>query len=110
MTPCTNVQLVDLHFNPANSYLATSAESTTPTMSRSSSSTFPNPDKRKFLLSIDGALDALKTREMWKGIKGVANPPNQVEENRKRSKLSRFGACEIAMDTVLMSQLPNKLS
>lgn len=56
----------------------------------SSSSNLSVADKRRSLLSIDGALDALKTREMWKGIKGVANPPNQVEEARKRGESAFF--------------------
>jgi hypothetical protein len=44
-------------------------------------------DKRKSILSIDGALDAMKAKDMWKGLKGVANPPDQLEAARKRGKL-----------------------
>ena len=81
-------QLVDLHFNPT---VASPAQSVVPTLSRSSSSSYSlasMADKRRSLLSIDGALDALKPREMWKGLKGVtasANSPGG-DEVRKRGE------------------------
>lgn len=69
-----DVKLVDLHFNPT----APSTASTIPTLTRSPSSFFSlsgNADKRKSLLSIDGALDALKgPREVWKGVKTNLGP------------------------------------
>jgi hypothetical protein len=34
------------------------------------------------------ALDSLRPREVWKGLKGVAQPPGQGEEARKRGELS----------------------
>jgi rabenosyn-5 len=39
-------------------------------------------------LSIDGALDVLRPREMWKGVKGTLGPsgPAGAEEARKRGK------------------------
>jgi hypothetical protein len=52
--------------------------------STSTSSNLTLADKRKSILSIDGALDAMKAKDMWKGLKGVANPPDQVEAARKR--------------------------
>ncbi|WVQ98252.1 hypothetical protein IAU59_005375 [Kwoniella sp. CBS 9459] len=77
-------KLVDLHFNPT----LPSQQPVVPTLTRSSSSTFSlstlsNPDKRRSLLSIDGALDALKPKEVWKGLKGPAGPGG--EEGRKRA-------------------------
>ena len=47
-----------------------------------------NGDKRRSLLSIDGALDALRPREMWKGVKGTLGPsgPQGGEESRKRGE------------------------
>jgi hypothetical protein len=52
-------------------------------------------DKRKSILSIDGALDAMKAKDMWKGLKGVANPPDQLEAARKRGKLSLMYDAEL---------------
>ena len=54
--------------------------------STSTSSNLTFADKRKSILSLDGALDAMKAKDMWKGLKGVANPPDQVEAARKRGK------------------------
>ena len=71
---------MDLHFNPT-------AQPLPPGMMPRSTSTSSNltlADKRKSILSIDGALDAMKAKDMWKGLKGVANPPDQVEAARKR--------------------------
>lgn len=71
---------MDLHFNPTSQPLP-------PGMMPRSTSTSSNltlADKRKSILSIDGALDAMKAKDMWKGLKGVANPPDQVEAARKR--------------------------
>jgi len=62
--------------------------------STSTSSNLTLADKRKSILSIDGALDAMKAKDMWKGLKGVANPPDQVEAARKRGRsifLTRLG-------------------
>ena len=78
----TERQLVDLHFNPT-------AQPLPPGMMPRSTSTSSNltlADKRKSILSIDGALDAMKAKDMWKGLKGVANPPDQVEAARKRGE------------------------
>ncbi|OCF45785.1 hypothetical protein I317_00273 [Kwoniella heveanensis CBS 569] len=77
-------KLVDLHFNPT----LPSPQPVVPTLTRSSSSTFSlstlsNPDRRRSLLSIDGALDALKPKEVWKGLKGPTGPGG--EEGRKRA-------------------------
>jgi hypothetical protein len=60
--------------------------------STSTSSTFTlngtgdSKDKRRSILTLDGALDAMKAKDMWKGLKGVANPPDQLEAARKRGK------------------------
>ncbi|WWD21672.1 hypothetical protein CI109_106158 [Kwoniella shandongensis] len=77
-------KLVDLHFNPT----VPQPQPVLPTLTRSSSSTFSissltSADKRRSLLSIDGALDALKPREMFKGFKGPTAPGG--DEGRKRS-------------------------
>ncbi|WVF69598.1 hypothetical protein IAT40_004376 [Kwoniella sp. CBS 6097] len=77
-------KLVDLHFNPT----LPSSQPVVPTLTRSSSSTFSlstlaNPDRRRSLLTIDGALDALKPKEVWKGLKGPSGPGG--EEGRKRT-------------------------
>ncbi|RXK40873.1 hypothetical protein M231_01721 [Tremella mesenterica] len=72
-------KLVDLHFNP-NSY----PDPTIPSLPRSPSLSSTS-DKRRSLLSIDGALDALKPKEMWKGFKTAAGPPTGGEEARKRA-------------------------
>ncbi|WVW78231.1 hypothetical protein I302_100184 [Kwoniella bestiolae CBS 10118] len=78
-------KLVDLHFNPT----VPNPLPTVPTLTRSSSSTFSisslasGNDRRKSLLSIDGALDALKPRDVWKGFKSGPGPGG--EEGRKRA-------------------------
>lgn len=71
---------MDLHFNPS----ATTALPSLP-RSTSSSSNLTLNDKRRSILSIDGALDAMKAKDMWYGLKGVANPPDQQEAARKRA-------------------------
>nr|XP_018265268.1 uncharacterized protein I303_01628 [Kwoniella dejecticola CBS 10117]OBR87426.1 hypothetical protein I303_01628 [Kwoniella dejecticola CBS 10117] len=78
-------KLVDLHFNPT----VPTSTPTVPTLTRSSSSTFSlsslaggGNDKRRSLLSIDGALDALKPKEVWKGFK---NSGPGGEEGKKRA-------------------------
>ncbi|WWC68141.1 uncharacterized protein I206_102064 [Kwoniella pini CBS 10737] len=78
-------KLVDLHFNPT----VPLPTSNVPTLTRSSSSTFSissltgsGNDKRRSLLSIDGALDALKPKEVWKGFK---NSGPGGEEGKKRA-------------------------
>ena len=60
-------------------------------MTRSSSSSISlasSADKRRPILSIDGALDALKPKEMWQGLRGVATPVNGPggDEARKRGE------------------------
>ncbi|KAK8847582.1 hypothetical protein IAR55_005441 [Kwoniella newhampshirensis] len=77
-------KLVDLHFNPT----APQPLPVVPILTRSSSSTFSisslaSVDKRRSLLSIDGALDALKPKEMFKGFKGPTGPGG--DEGRKRA-------------------------
>lgn len=55
-----------------------------PGMTRSpSSSSMSTTGGRKSLLSMDGALDSLKPREVWKGLKMAAGP--NPEEARKRA-------------------------
>ena len=61
--------------------------------STSTSSNLTLADKRKSILSIDGALDAMKAKDMWKGLKGVANPPDQVEAARKRGEFTFLERC-----------------
>ncbi|WVR04794.1 hypothetical protein IAU60_001806 [Kwoniella sp. DSM 27419] len=78
-------KLVDLHFNPT----VPSPQNTLPTLSRSSSSSFSlstlgSSDRRRSLLSIDGALEALKPREVWKGLKGPTSG-HGGEDGRKRT-------------------------
>ncbi|GFZ47917.1 hypothetical protein JCM24511_05664 [Saitozyma sp. JCM 24511] len=76
-------KLVELHFNPTIPIPNTSA----PSLPRSSSSSFSlssKADRRSSLLSME-ALDSLRPREVWKGLKGVAQPPGQGEEARKRA-------------------------
>lgn len=81
---------MDLHFNPT----LPSPAPTVPTLSRSSSSSFSlssTADKRKSLLSIDGALDALKgPRDVWKGVKTNLGPGGGPggEIARKRGKFN----------------------
>ncbi|WVQ79874.1 hypothetical protein IAT38_001974 [Cryptococcus sp. DSM 104549] len=75
-------KLVDLHFNPT----IPQALPVVPTLTRSSSSTFSissltSTDKRRSMLSLDGALDALKPKEMFKGFKS-GGPGG--DEGRKR--------------------------
>ncbi|WWD00801.1 hypothetical protein V866_007737 [Kwoniella sp. B9012] len=81
-------KLVDLHFNPT----VPNPLPTVPTLTRSSSSTFSisslasgsgGNDCRKSLLSIDGALDALKPKDVWKGFKSGPGPGG--EEGKKRA-------------------------
>jgi hypothetical protein len=83
---------VDLHFNPT----IPGPAPTVPTLTRSSSSSFSlssTADKRKSLLSIDGALDALKgPREVWKGVKTNLGPGGGPggEIARKRGEMSEY--------------------
>jgi len=84
---------VDLHFNPTAPPLLPPG---TMPRSTSTSSNLTMADKRKSILSIDGALDAMKAKDMWKGLKGVANPPDQVEAARKRGKLIFTGRSQRA--------------
>lgn len=83
---------MDLHFNPT----LPSPAPTVPILSRSSSSSFSlssTADKRKSLLSIDGALDALKgPRDVWKGVKTNLGPGGGPggEIARKRGKFKLF--------------------
>ncbi|WWC86709.1 uncharacterized protein L201_001586 [Kwoniella dendrophila CBS 6074] len=79
-------KLVDLHFNPT----APPPTPPAPTLTRSSSSTFSissltsgGGDRRRSLLSIDAALDALKPKEVWKGFKNGPGPGG--EEGKKRA-------------------------
>ncbi|WRT64590.1 uncharacterized protein IL334_001522 [Kwoniella shivajii] len=79
-------KLVDLHFNPTTPTPTPSI----PTLTRSSSSTFSissltsgGGDRRRSLLSIDGALDAFKPKEVWKGFKNGPGPGG--EEGKKRA-------------------------
>ena len=57
--------------------------------STSRSSNLTLNEKRRSILSIDGALDAMKAKDMWNGLKGVANPPDQQEAARKRGTSPR---------------------
>ncbi|ODO08578.1 hypothetical protein L198_00308 [Cryptococcus wingfieldii CBS 7118] len=72
--------LVDLHFNPT----ITQSISTLP---RSSSSSFSfasaASDKRRSIMSIDGALEALKPKDMFKGFKAGSGPGG--DEGRRRA-------------------------
>lgn len=80
----SHLQLVELHFNPTIPIPNTSA----PSLPRSSSSSFSlssKADRRSSLLSME-ALDSLRPREVWKGLKGVAQPPGQGDEARKRGE------------------------
>ena len=77
-------QLVELHFNPT-----TMTDSPLPTLPRSTSnSSFLSAtgEKRRSMLSLDGAIDAMKVRDMWKGLKGATAPPNAAEDSRKRGE------------------------
>lgn len=74
-------QLVDLHFNPTTVVPRPGLPRST-----STSSNLTLSEKRRSILSIDGALDAMKAKDMWKGLKGVANPPDQQEAARKRGE------------------------
>ncbi|ORX34061.1 FYVE zinc finger-domain-containing protein [Kockovaella imperatae] len=84
------VKLVDLHFNPTTAP-PEMAPGTAPTLPRSGSSTFSLSsvsDKRRSLMSIDGALDALRgPKEVWKGVKNNLDPRGgpAAEDIRKRA-------------------------
>ncbi|OXB35048.1 hypothetical protein J007_05288 [Cryptococcus neoformans] len=74
-------KLVDLHFNP------TVSQAAAPTMTRSSSSNFSlsslGQDRRRSLLSFEGALDAMKQKDIFKGFKAGSGPGG--DEGRKRA-------------------------
>ncbi|KAL7419293.1 carboxypeptidase Y-deficient [Cryptotrichosporon argae] len=76
-------KLIDLHFNPT-------LQSTPPALPRSPSSSLSlssiaNTDRRRSLLSLDGALDAIKPKDVWRGIKSTAAGPVAEAEARKRA-------------------------
>jgi hypothetical protein len=77
---------VDLHFNPTSTNIGLPPGMMPRSTSTSSNLTLNGSgnDKRRSILTLDGALDAMKAKDMWKGLKGVANPPDQLEAARKR--------------------------
>ncbi|WVQ75855.1 hypothetical protein IAR50_005488 [Cryptococcus sp. DSM 104548] len=73
-------KLVDLHFNPTVTQMV-------PTLPRSSSSSFSlasvASDKRRSIMTFDGALEALKPKDMFKGFKAGSGPGGN--EGKKRA-------------------------